>query len=166
MSLNFHPSQVDSDLQRLQALMLDVAASLLELKHHGAGGGTVSRDPKEMIHDALHLLGNTMAQASRMRRKRVLKTCYPNKQRMKASLQMCYQTCLDRTSKKNEGESRVSEDPLKEPPGSHFFPERATTPIPTEVVALPSGGRGAETLTWATAATETPLLSREAAAGG
>ena len=64
-------------LQKIQALMLDVAASLLQLKSC-VEEEEPPRDPAEMLDDALKLLGNTIASTSKIRRKRVLKACNPD----------------------------------------------------------------------------------------
>ena len=71
---NSEAKQVDNDLQKIQALILDVAAPLLELK-----GCTEKEDnprsPAEAVDDAIRLLGNAVAATSKMRRKRILKVC-------------------------------------------------------------------------------------------
>ncbi len=71
--------QIDSDLQRVQALILDVCSPLLELKSIVEENvEAVERDPKEIVNDAIRLLGNAVGQTSKIRRKRVLKSCNPN----------------------------------------------------------------------------------------
>ena len=76
-SSNTDAKQIDNDLQKVQAFTLDVAAPLLELAEAAGSGPDVmlSREPKEMVHDALRLLGNAVAQTSKVRRKRILKVC-------------------------------------------------------------------------------------------
>ena len=76
-STNTEAKQVDNDLQKLQAYMLDVAAPLLELAEaaESPSNTTLPRDPKEMVMDALTLLGNAVTQTSKVRRKRILKIC-------------------------------------------------------------------------------------------
>ena len=77
---NSDAKQVDNDLQKVQALMLDVTAPLLELKGfvEAEEGTPLSRHPSETVNDALKLLGNAIASTSKIRRKRVLKACNPN----------------------------------------------------------------------------------------
>lgn len=76
---NADAKQVDNDLQKLQALMLDVAAPLLELKGFTEQESKIlHRPPEEAIDDALKLLGNAFSQTSKVRRKRVLKACNPD----------------------------------------------------------------------------------------
>ena len=77
-SANSDAKQVDGDLQKIQALMLDVAAPLLELKSVAEDHNPAARDPKEALDDAIRLLGNAIGQTSKIRRKRVLRTCNPN----------------------------------------------------------------------------------------
>ena len=76
---NAEAKQIDNDLQKVQALMLDVAAPLLELQGYlEQDTDDLPRDPSETVTDAIRLLGNAMAQTSRIRRKRVLKACNPS----------------------------------------------------------------------------------------
>ena len=77
---NSEAKQVDNDLQKVQALMLDVAAPLLQLRSCVELGEEQSlpRDPAEMVDDALKLLGNAISSTSKIRRKRVLKACNPD----------------------------------------------------------------------------------------
>lgn len=60
-------------------MVLDVAALILELKAAvESGQENLTRDPGEILDDAICLLGNAVGQTSWIRRKRVLKTCNPN----------------------------------------------------------------------------------------
>ena len=73
-SANSDAKQVDNDLQRIQALMLDVAAPLLGLKTTTEDQQDASRDHKEIWDDAIRLLGHVVGQTSKIRHKRVLRT--------------------------------------------------------------------------------------------
>ena len=59
--------------------MLDVAAPLLELKSiTESQQEELVRDPKDIMEDAIRLLGNAVRQTSKISHKRVLRTCNPN----------------------------------------------------------------------------------------
>ena len=77
---NTEAKQVDNDLQKIQTLMLDVTAPLLELKEFvEAGEGTpLPRHSSETVNDALKLLENAVVTTSKLRRKRILKACNPD----------------------------------------------------------------------------------------
>lgn len=76
LSGNSEAKQVDSDLQKVQALMLDTAAPLLELLSlMEEKSEELPRDPYLVAQEAVRLLGNAITQTSKIRRKRVLKVC-------------------------------------------------------------------------------------------
>ena len=66
-SSNTDAKQVDEDLQKVQAFILDAAAPLLELLE--------TEDSKGNLVDAISLLSNAVTQTSKIRRKRILKVC-------------------------------------------------------------------------------------------
>ena len=77
---NTEAKQVDNDLQKIQALMLDVTAHLLELKGfvEVEEGNSLPRHPSETVNDALKLLGNAIVTTLKLWRKRILKACNPD----------------------------------------------------------------------------------------
>ena len=78
---NAEAKQTDGDLQRIQALMLDMTGPLLELmKATESEAEEATRHPREMIEDVITLLGNAVGQTSKVRRKRILKACNPDVQ--------------------------------------------------------------------------------------
>ena len=69
--------QIDKDILSTQGYALDVALPLMALLGEVDGGTLNLTDVKGIAKDALELLGNAVGQASRIRRKRILKACNP-----------------------------------------------------------------------------------------
>lgn len=70
--------QIDKDILSIQGYALDVALPLMALLGEVDGGTLNLADVKVIAKDALELLGNAVGQASRIRRKRILKACNPD----------------------------------------------------------------------------------------
>ena len=71
--------QVDGDLQKIQALVLDVSAPLLELLAvTEPGAEDPPCRPREAVEDAVRMLGNAVGHVSKIRRRRILKACNPD----------------------------------------------------------------------------------------
>lgn len=77
-SKNVEGKSLDNDFMKIQAFMLDVASPLTELLQGLESGVDLPRPPEEALQDALKLLGNAVAQTSKIRRKRILKICNPD----------------------------------------------------------------------------------------
>ena len=75
-SVNKDTKSIDSELARIQSLMHDPAAPLIDLLH--SLDTISSEDAKATITAAIKLLGNASANMSRLRRKRVLRAVNPD----------------------------------------------------------------------------------------
>ena len=80
---NLDAKLVDADLIKIQSLMLDVLAPLLELLAITENeSNAIPRPPHEVVSDAIMLLENAVAHTSKLQRKRVLKACNPDIQNL------------------------------------------------------------------------------------
>lgn len=71
--------QMDKDLLQSQGYLLDVVRPLARLLEGTKSEGAMELgEANQAVSDALRLLGNANTQISRLRRKRVLKTCNPD----------------------------------------------------------------------------------------
>ena len=75
---NTEAKGVDKDLLHVTACTLDVARPLLDLIEGVNSGSLTLENIKDRAFDALTLLGNSVAQTSAIRRRRVMKVCNPD----------------------------------------------------------------------------------------
>ncbi len=114
--------QVDVDLQKIQALVLDVSALLLELLAAMEPG---TEDPpclpREAMEDAVRLLGNIVGQFSKIRRRRILKACNPDVHDLADNEELFTEASPNPFGPQNEREGRECEAPKKEPEHSGWY---------------------------------------------